>query len=146
MHPMTCRALVGKRMTSVVTVAVALMLGCAHVAVRDLGVGRHALTAVAPSGAYAGSHGEAVEEANEFCGRSRQTAVIERFEDSPTLGPLGEHTGTAVFACAYRENSASKRKMRPCAPLPFRLISSVYERVAATVSLTATLAETPSEN
>lgn len=93
-------ALMGRRTTSVCTVAVALMVGCAHVAVRDLGEGQHALTAVAPSGGYAGSHEEAVEEANAFCSQSRRTAVIERFEDSPTLGPLGEHTSTAVFTCA----------------------------------------------
>lgn len=83
-----------------VTVAVALMLGCAHVAVRDLGEGRHALTAVASSGGYAGSHEEAVERANEFCGYSRQTAVIERFDDSPAIGSQGEHTSSAVFTCA----------------------------------------------
>jgi hypothetical protein len=87
-------------MRAAVTVAVALMLGCAHVAVRDLGEGRHTLTAVASSGGYAGSHEEAVEQANEFCGHSRQTAVIERFEDSPTIGSQGEHTSSAVFTCA----------------------------------------------
>ena len=87
-------------MRSAITVAVALMMDCAHVAVRDLGEGRHALTAVASSGGYAGSHEEAVEEANEFCRRSRQTAVIERFEDSPAIGPQGEHTSNAVFTCA----------------------------------------------
>ena len=80
--------------------AAVLVLGCAHETVRDLGDGRHALTAVASSGGYAGSHEQAVDEANEFCRHSQQTAVIERFEDSPTLGPLGEHTSSAVFTCA----------------------------------------------
>ena len=87
-------------MRSAFAVAVSLMLGCGHVAVRDLGDGHHAVTAVAPSGGYSGSHEEAIEEANDFCGHSRQTAVIERFEDSPILGPQGEHTSSAVFSCA----------------------------------------------
>ncbi len=81
-------------------VAVSLVLGCTHVDVRDIGYGRHSLTAVASSGGYAGSHEEAIEEANAFCGHSGQTAVIDRFEDSPALGPLGEHTSSAVFTCA----------------------------------------------
>jgi hypothetical protein len=82
-----------------ITVAVSLLLACTHPAVRDLGNGRHSLTAVAPSGGYAGSHEEAVERANEFCGRARQTAVIESFADSPGIGALGEHTSSAVFTC-----------------------------------------------
>jgi hypothetical protein len=76
------------------------MLGCAHTAVRDLDDGRHVLTAVASSGGYSGSHEEAIEQANEFCAHSRQTAVIERFDDSPAIGPQGEHTSSAVFSCA----------------------------------------------
>lgn len=87
-------------MRSAVAVAVLPILGCAHVAVRDLDHGRHALTAVASSGGYSGSHEEAIEEANEFCAHSRQTAVIERFDDSPAIGPQGEHTSSAVFRCA----------------------------------------------
>jgi hypothetical protein len=83
-----------------IAAVVSLVLGCAHSTVRDLGDGRHALTAVASSGGYAGSHEEAVEEANEFCRHSRQTAVIDRFDDSPVLGPLGEHTSSTVFTCA----------------------------------------------
>ena len=82
------------------TVVVALMLGCAQVAVRDLGEGRHALTAVSSSGGYHGSHEEAIEEANEFCAHSRQRAVIDHFEDSPAIGSQGEHTSDAVFTCA----------------------------------------------
>ncbi len=81
-------------------VAVSLVLACNHLEVRDLGNGHHSLTAVASSGGYAGSHEEAVEEANAFCGHSGQTAVIDRFEDAPALGPLGEHTSSAVFTCA----------------------------------------------
>jgi hypothetical protein len=41
-----------------------------------------------------------IEQANDFCAHARQTAVIERFEDSPVIGPQGEHTSSAVFSCA----------------------------------------------
>jgi hypothetical protein len=85
---------------SAFAVAVSLMLGCAHVVVHDRDDGRHALTAVASSGGYSGSHEEAIEEANDFCAHARHTAVIERFEDSPVIGPQGEHTSSAVFSCA----------------------------------------------
>jgi hypothetical protein len=79
--------------------AVFLLAGCAHVEVRDLGDGRHALTAVSPSGGFAGSHEEAVERANEYCAKSRQRVAIERFEDQPGVGPRGEHTSSLVFTC-----------------------------------------------
>jgi hypothetical protein len=80
--------------------AVLLLAGCAHVEVRDLGDGRHALTAVSPSGGFAGSHEEAVERANDFCAKPHQRVAIERFEDQPGVGPRGEHTSSLVFTCA----------------------------------------------
>ncbi len=80
--------------------AVFLLAACAHVQVQDMGNGRHSLTAVSPSGGFAGSHEEAVERANDYCGRSRQRAVIESFDDRPGVGPNGEHTSSLVFTCA----------------------------------------------
>jgi hypothetical protein len=80
--------------------AVLLLTACAQLQVQDLGNGRHSLTAVSPSGGYAGSHEEAVELANDYCGKSRQRAVIERFDDEPGVGPNGEHTSGLVFSCA----------------------------------------------
>jgi hypothetical protein len=77
-----------------------LLAGCAHTAVTDMGNGRHLLTATAPSGGYAGSREEAVEEANQFCGRNRQAAVTDGFYDKTELGAAGEHTSTILFRCA----------------------------------------------
>jgi hypothetical protein len=82
------------------SLVVLLLAGCAHLEVQDLGDGRHALTATSPSGGYYGAHEEAVERANEYCRRYRQTGVIERFEDLPALGLQGEHTSRVVFTCA----------------------------------------------
>jgi hypothetical protein len=79
--------------------AVALA-GCTHVKVQELGAGRHALAAVSPSAGFSGSHEAAIEAANDYCGRSRQRALIESFEDQPGVGPLGEHTSRIVFTCA----------------------------------------------
>jgi hypothetical protein len=62
--------------TAAVAVVVSLLLGCAHSTVRELGDGRHMLTAVASSGGYAGSHEEAVERANDFCRYSRAAAGV----------------------------------------------------------------------
>jgi hypothetical protein len=86
------------RVTSLI--AVLLLAACAtHTDVRDAGNGRHALVAVSSSGGYNGSHEEAVERANDYCSRLRQTAVIEGFEDEPGVGPEGEHTSSLVFTC-----------------------------------------------
>jgi hypothetical protein len=80
--------------------AVLLLTACAQLQVQDLGNGRHSLSAVSPSGGFAGSHEEAVELANDYCGRSHQRAVIESFDDKPGVGLNGEHTSRLVFTCA----------------------------------------------
>jgi len=81
-------------------IALLLLAACAtHVNVQDAGNGRHSLVAVSPSGGYDGSHEEGVELANDYCSRLRQTAVIERFDDKPGVGPEGEHASNVVFSC-----------------------------------------------
>jgi len=78
-----------------------LLLGaCAHLNVTDSADGRHRVTGSAASGGYTGSREEAIEQANDFCGRSRQRAVIESFDDKPEVGPKGEHTSELEFSCA----------------------------------------------
>ena len=83
-----------------VPVALLAVGGCGHAPVADMGSGQHSLTAVAPTGGYDGSHEEAIEEANDYCGKSRQQAVIDGFYDKPDLGPHGEHTSSIIFKCA----------------------------------------------
>jgi hypothetical protein len=83
-----------------VTIAAALLAGCAHLAVQDLGNGQHSLSATAPSGGYYGSHEEAVEKANDFCARHGQAAVVDGFYDKSEVGALGEHTSSLIFKCA----------------------------------------------
>jgi hypothetical protein len=81
-------------------VGVMVVAGCQHTQVTDMGSGEHSLTAVAPSGGYDGSHEEGIEEANDYCHRNRQQAVIDGFFDKPELGPHGEHASSIIFKCA----------------------------------------------
>src|SRR5262245_27309759 len=77
-----------------------VLTGCQHTHVADMGRGQHSLTAVAPSGGYDGSHEAAIEDANDYCHKARQQAVIDGFYDKPELGPHGEHTSSIIFKCA----------------------------------------------
>jgi hypothetical protein len=81
--------------------AALLLSGCAHpLPVADMGAGQHSLTATSSSGGYYGSREEAVEEANDYCGRSGQRAVTAGFYDKAEIGPHGEHTTSIIFTCA----------------------------------------------
>ncbi len=83
------------------TAALVLLTGaCAHQAVQDMGHGQHSLTAVSDSGGYSGSHEAAVEEANAYCSRQRQQAVVDGFYDRAALGPDGTHASSLIFRCA----------------------------------------------
>lgn len=79
---------------------VLLFTGCTHPNVQDAGNGRHVVTGTASSGGYTGSHEEAIDQANEYCDKSHQKAVIESFDDKPGVGPKGEHTSGMEFTCA----------------------------------------------
>jgi hypothetical protein len=81
--------------------AAVLLSGCAHNDVQDMGHGQHSLTASSAfGGGYSGSREEAIQQANSFCARSGEQAVIGGFYDKSGLGPLGEHCSTIIFNCA----------------------------------------------
>jgi hypothetical protein len=88
------------RMATVATVL--LLASCAHDDVRDTGNGTHSVSGTAAWGGYTGSHEENIEQANSFCSKSGQQAVIASFEDQPGIGPKGQRTSTMVFSCAAR--------------------------------------------
>jgi hypothetical protein len=75
------------------------LIGCSHVHVQELGDGRYSLTVVTPSAGYAGSHEQAVDQADEYCARSSQSAVVESFDDKPTAGLEGQHATRVIFTC-----------------------------------------------
>jgi hypothetical protein len=81
---------------------VLLAAGCTHTEVRDAGNGMHSVTDTAAWGGYTGSHEENIEQANDFCAKSGQQAVIESFEDKPGVDPKGRQTSTLVFGCGAR--------------------------------------------
>ena len=90
-------------MKSVILTSMLLLAGCAHTShVQDLGNGMHAVTASANWGGYTGSREETIALANDFCGKSEQTAGIESFEDKPGVNSNGEQTSTLNFRCAAR--------------------------------------------
>jgi hypothetical protein len=93
------------RLTLTVAVLAAVLVtgGCAHTDVVDMGSGCYSLTAAAPSGGYGGSHEEAIERANKFCGRHGQAAETDGFHDQSELGPQGEHTSAILFRCVTRQ-------------------------------------------
>jgi hypothetical protein len=98
---LSSRALAPSPVRAVLALAgLALLCGCGHMRVTDLGDGRHSLTASSPTGGYSGSHEEVLEAANDFCHKSRQGVVIDHFDDAPEVGPRGEHTSNLVFKCA----------------------------------------------
>jgi hypothetical protein len=82
-----------------IAVLIALLGGCTHLQVQDMGNGQHSLSATAPSGGFDGSREAAIQDANDFCNRSGQQAVIDGFFDKSALGPLGEHTSSIIFRC-----------------------------------------------
>ncbi len=90
-------------MKTAIPVGVLLLAGCAHTTqVQNLGNGMHTVTASANWGGYTGSREETIAQANEFCGKSGQTAAIENFEDKPGVSPKGEQTSTLTFRCTAR--------------------------------------------
>jgi len=81
--------------------ATMLLAGCAHQPpVQDMGSGQHSLTASSSTAGYYGSREEAVEQANDYCGKSGQRAVTAGFFDKAEIGPHGEHTTSIIFTCA----------------------------------------------
>lgn len=78
----------------------AVLCGCAHSPLQDMGNGQHSLTASSESGGVEGSRESAVERANAFCDRSGQQPVIASFYDRSAVGAQGEHTSTIIFSCA----------------------------------------------
>ena len=91
-------------MRAPILVSALLLGGCAHSSshVQDLGNGMHAVTASANLGGYTGSREETIALANDFCGKSDQSAAIESFEDKPGTNHKGEQTSTLNFRCHAR--------------------------------------------
>jgi hypothetical protein len=76
-----------------------LLASCAYVAIQDLPNGQHALTSKAKSGGYAVSRQQAVEDANDYCERSRQHATVQSFDDLPAAGLDAPHSSRLLFTC-----------------------------------------------
>ena len=84
----------------ILAAALVLVAGCSRPNVQDARNGQHVVTGTAASGGYTGSREEAIEQANAYCDKSKQRAVIDSFDDKPGVGSKGEHTSSMVFTCA----------------------------------------------
>jgi hypothetical protein len=86
-------------MRAVTLCGIVALVGCGHVPVQELGDGRYSLTVVTASEGYAGSHEQAVEEADDYCARSRQSVAVESLDDKPAAGLEGKHATSVIFTC-----------------------------------------------
>jgi hypothetical protein len=71
--------------------------GCASTAVLDIGNGAYSLT-VHSQRSLDSSREEAVDDANEACGKQQKHAVITSFEDIPPQAWSG-YTTSVTFTC-----------------------------------------------
>jgi hypothetical protein len=79
--------------------ALLLLSACAYVPIQDLADGGHSLTATAKSGGYAVSREQALEDANDYCARSRKRALVQSYDDLPAAGLDAPHSSRLNFAC-----------------------------------------------
>jgi len=51
----------------------------------------------------------AVKQANRYCGRSGQQAVVRSFDDQRLAGVIGDPTSSVVFTCGVPNTTALSR-------------------------------------
>jgi hypothetical protein len=73
--------------------------GCAYVPIQDHPDGSHSLIATAKSGGYTVSRDQALEDANDYCARSRKRALVESYDDLPAAGLDAPHSSRLNFSC-----------------------------------------------
>jgi hypothetical protein len=79
--------------------ALAALTACASEAVTDIGGGSYTVTGSSARG-VAVAREEAVELANEYCGKTGQKAVVQTFSDMPPQ-PLVKPTSSITFRCEH---------------------------------------------
>ena len=71
----------------------------------EAGSGRHGVTATSTHGVLAARE-QAVRQANRYCARSGQRAVVESFDDKTLGGVIGDPTSSVVFTCGAPNTTA----------------------------------------
>jgi len=82
--------------------------GCSGQKVVDAGPGRYSVTATSTHGVLA-ARDRAVKQANRYCGRSGQQAVVRSFDDQRLAGVIGDPTSSVVFTCGVPNTTALSR-------------------------------------
>ena len=85
-----------------------MLSACAGQAVSEVGAGRYSVTATSTHGVVAARE-RAIKLANGYCGRSRQQAVVESFDDVRLGGVIGDPTSSLVFRCGVPNTTALSR-------------------------------------
>jgi hypothetical protein len=78
--------------------ALLTLAGCAREQVRDLGGGRHSITACSDAG-LTNPQVQAVHAADHYCGKYGQAAVVQRFEPESCPGAAASAAIAAEFTC-----------------------------------------------
>jgi hypothetical protein len=81
---------------------------CASQNVMDVGAGRHSVTATSTKGLPA-ARAEAVKQANRYCARNGQRAIVESTENERLAGILSDPSISVVFTCGAPTTTASSR-------------------------------------
>jgi hypothetical protein len=78
--------------------ALLTLTGCAREQVRDLGGGRHSVTACSEAG-LTNPQVQAVHAADHYCGKYGQAAVVQRFEPESCPSAAASAAIAAEFIC-----------------------------------------------
>ena len=89
------RALKHKRIADAVLAVLFTLAGCASEAVVDMGAGNYTVTGYSMRG-LAAARQEAVELANEHCGKMKRKTVVQSFQDTMQ----GSYISSIIFSCA----------------------------------------------
>jgi hypothetical protein len=76
------------------------LAACSSARIRDLPDGRHTVIATASSGGYTVSRQQAMQDASDYCERSRQHLDVQSFDDLPASGLEGPHSSRLFFTCS----------------------------------------------
>ena len=85
--------------------ALRMLSACSSPPVVEAGPGRHSVTATSTHGLLA-ARDQAVWQADRYCGRSGQRAVVEGYDDKTLGGVIGDPTSSVVFTCGAPNTTA----------------------------------------
>ena len=99
-----------------------LLGACAHVGIQEVGHGQCSVSGISSSGGYHGSREEAIESANEYCGRFGKAGRSMAFSDEADVDAHGERMSSVTFHRVPSQPlefcGSGPRRQRRQTPLP----------------------------